>query len=292
MQRHHNETLATSPPRTIPNRPQQAQLFGEETSYLPMRSAESSNSIVITAAPSAPLGTPTRKRWEGGFKKYLKGKNPENSTLSSSPTSASSERTTEDLSTGTTGSASSSVGGGGLKASKKKSSYSLISGSRKLVTRIGNSSFSSKGGALNTTYSRSHNAMDELDTPLRCGSQRSRSYGSSNSNPNSPSKPSLHRRDQSWGTGQGTENTKPTKIISATLPTARSSLNDQIMASSLGRTLSSIPAANHPYSSTPQLIPYSSSPQLYRERAQSGDFLMNPIANKGVENPLLGNTQS
>lgn len=132
--------------------------------------------------------------------------------------------------------------------------------------------------------------MDELDTPLRNGSQRSRSYGSANSNPNSPNKPSLHRRDASWGTGQGTENTKPTKIISATLPTARSSLNDQLMASSLGRTLSSIPAANNPYSSSPQLIPYSSSPQLYRDRAQSGDFLMNPIVNKGVENPLLANT--
>ena len=126
--------------------------------------------------------------------------------------------------------------------------------------------------------------MDDLDIPLRKGSERSRSNGSASSNPNSPSKKSLHRRDTSWGTG--TENRKPTRIISATLPTARSSLNDQLMAGSLGRALSSIPSANQPYSSSPQLNPLSSIPQLQRERAQSGDFLMNPIANQGVELPL------
>jgi len=178
-----------------------------------------------------------------------------------------------------------------MKGHKKKSSFSIIPGSKRLVARHGNNTYS-KGGGLNSVFSKTHKSMDALDVPLRKGSERTRSNGSSSSNPNSPSKSLLDRRERSSSRSlpitahpasmalgrissksEKGRNEKGNRIISATLPTARSSLNEQLMASSIGYSLSSIPSVVHPS--------YHVNPQL--ERTSSGDFLVNPIANQGIE---------
>ncbi len=282
MRRHHNETVLTSVTQIIPPpEPHETRLIGESTSCLPMKSSPSSNGLMIATA--TPVGTPPRKRWEGAFNKFLKGKNPEHSpTLSSSPSSGTSNLMHEDLSTGSAASGASSVGaGGGMKGHKKKSSFSLIPGSKRLVSRY--------NGSKNSMFSKgSHKSMDALDVPLRKGAERSNSNGSARSNPSSPNAYNLERRERSRSSsvtsqpataairGIGTRSdhersdNKASKIISATLPTARSSLTDQLRACSV----SSIPSYVHPYPHNPNI-----------ERTPSGDWHINPIVNQGVELP-------
>ncbi len=293
MSRHHNDTAVTTSTRIIrtPSSPHESRLIGESTSYLSTKSGPSSNAFMIATTTSTPCGTPPRKKWEGAFNKFLRGKNPENSpTLSSSPSSATSNLITEDLSTGTAASASSSVGaGGGMKGTKKKSSFSLIPGSKRLVSRNGskNSAFS-RGGSNGNLIRRGHKSMDALDVPLRKGSERTKSNGSSSSNPASPNCYNLDRRERSGSRSSSVSSqpatsairgiasqsdhersdNKTPRIISATLPTARSSLNEQLKACSV----SSIPSYIHSYPPNPNL-----------ERTPSGDWHINPIVNKGVE---------
>eukprot|EP00531_Pseudo-nitzschia_arenysensis_P000607 CAMPEP_0116127310 /NCGR_PEP_ID=MMETSP0329-20121206/6776_1 /TAXON_ID=697910 /ORGANISM="Pseudo-nitzschia arenysensis, Strain B593" /LENGTH=1054 /DNA_ID=CAMNT_0003621409 /DNA_START=137 /DNA_END=3301 /DNA_ORIENTATION=+ len=293
MRRHHNDTAVTTSTRIIPTPSSlhESQFIGESTSCLSMKSGSSSNALMIATATSTPCGTPPRKKWEGAFNKFLRGKNPENSpTLSSSPSSATSNPVTEDLSTGTAASGSSSVGaGGGMKGTKKKSSFSLIPGSKRLVSRNAakNSSFS-KGGSNGNLFRRGHKSMDALDVPLRKGSERSKSNGTSSSNPASPNGYSLDRRERSGSRSSSISSqpataairgiasqseydrsdNKTPRIIAATLPTARSSLDAQLRACSV----SSIPSYIHPYPQNSNL-----------ERTPSGDWHINPIVNKGVE---------
>ena len=275
-----------------PAGPQDTQFIGESTSCSSIKSGGSSNSVMIATSASTHCGTPPRKRWEGAFNKFLRGKNPEHlsPTLSSSPSSA------EDLSTGTGASSSSSAGGGGgMKGTKKKSSFSLIPGSKRLVSRSHGKgsvlhSVLSKGGSngSNSMFSRGHKSMDALDVPLRKGAEKAKSNGSASSNPSSPNKVALDRRERSSsrsssvteqpplttirGIGSKSQQERPnnnaTRIVSATLPTARSSLNDQLGAFSI----SSISSNVHPYPPNPQL-----------ERSPSGDWHINPIASQGVE---------
>jgi len=160
-------------------------------------------------APPSPCDTPPRKRWEGAFNVFLRGKNPQHSpTLSSSPSSSiTSVPVAEDMSTGTTGSgASHSTIGAGTKGTKKKSSFSLIPGSKRLVSR----NLSGKTGSLSSVFSkgsgsnsssrinRGHKSMDALDIPLRKGLERSRSSALPCCNPDGGSpRQTLTRRQRS-----------------------------------------------------------------------------------------------
>lgn len=159
---------------------------------------ESNDSVMIH--PSSPCGTPPRKRWEMSFNSFLRGKNQHQHTpptLSSPPSGSSSFSSTP------------TVEHNEAKGIKKKSSFSLLPGSRRLVSRINNTSsnnssnsnnipnrstsskpisalssiFSKRGNATTTataatngvgctTTNDSNNnlkSMDELDVPLRNG---------------------------------------------------------------------------------------------------------------------------
>lgn len=291
MRRHRNESSVTTASRIIPIPPsiQQAQFIDRWTSCSSVKTGGSSDSVMI--ATSSPCGTPPRKRWEGAFNKFLRGKDPQNSpTLSSSPStcSAASIPIAEDLSTGTAGSASSSSSfiGGGTKGAKKKSSFSLIPGSKRLVSRNG----SYKSGH-NGRFSRGHKSMDALDIPLRKGSEKAKPNAGTNSSPASPSRTTLLRRERSsplpspvateppstseggfCGIGLQSEQERRDNmtmgIVSTTPLTVTSALNDELRACSISSTHSYL----HPNNQQVQLLP--------------ADWHTNPIVNQGVQLPL------
>eukprot|EP00535_Pseudo-nitzschia_heimii_P011517 CAMPEP_0197195368 /NCGR_PEP_ID=MMETSP1423-20130617/30962_1 /TAXON_ID=476441 /ORGANISM="Pseudo-nitzschia heimii, Strain UNC1101" /LENGTH=1068 /DNA_ID=CAMNT_0042648989 /DNA_START=96 /DNA_END=3302 /DNA_ORIENTATION=+ len=289
--RQHIDSTVTTGSRSIIQMPASApeSSFVGSSSCLSLDHARQSSDSVIISSPS-PCGTPPRKRWEGAYKVFLRKKNPQHSpTLSTSPASTeTSIPITEDLSTGTGTSGSSSAGmGGGAKGAKSKSSFSLIPGSKRLVSRhVYNKSKSSALTSIfskSGSFSRTHKSTDELDVPLRNGIEKSRS--GSGSNPNvtalnrhtsnvlnrsSPrSSPLTIQRQQkptpksSTADGSVSENDSrggwegssgqaiSTSIISTTPEPATSALDAQLRACEL----SSTSPHGQPYTSNQQIFP-------------------------------------
>ena len=150
---------------------------------------------------SSPCGSPNRKRWEGAFNLFLRGRNQP--TLSSSPSSsittiptAEHQQLDNNNDEHSTSSSKSPSGGGGLKGSKKKSSFSLIPGSRRFVSRnsmnknmnsMNNNS--NKPSGLTSMFSSSKrgnnaangNVHDDNSNNSRSSNKSNKSNGSSNS---------------------------------------------------------------------------------------------------------------
>ncbi|MGK3740507.1 MAG: serine/threonine protein kinase [Bacillariaceae sp.] len=160
---------------------------------------------------SSPCGSPNRKRWEGAFNLFLRGKNQQQQhspTLSSSPSSSittipiaehnqqlDNNNSNDEHSTSSTKSTSTG-GGGGLKGSKKKSSFSLIPGSRRFVSRnsmnknmnsMNNNSNSNKPSGLTSMFSSSKrgsnnaNGYDDTSNHSRSSNKSNKSNGSTGS---------------------------------------------------------------------------------------------------------------
>lgn len=306
MRRHWNESSVATASRTIPipASQQESEFIDGSTPCLSLKAVESSDSVII--APSSPCGTPPRKRWEGAFNVFLRGKNQQSPTLSSSRSSSvASMPIAEDLSTGTTGSASNSSAVG-LKGQKKKSSFSLIPGSRRLVSRKSNSSYKNNPtssmssrfskGSSGGLFSRGHKSMDALDVPLRKGTEKGMSNPGANWDAASPSRYPLSGREQSsprsspvttqpdltsfvptyidegslHGIGFHKEQERQDSKSVSTMSTtpASTTLNDQFLTSAI----SSNPSYANPYP-TNEPIP----------RTFSGDWHITPIVNQGVE---------
>jgi serine/threonine protein kinase len=158
---------------------------------------------------SSPCGSPNRKRWESAFNLFLRGKNQQQQhnqhspSLSSSPSSsittipiAEHQQLDNNNDEHSTSSNKSTGGGGGLKGSKKKSSFSLIPGSRRFVSRnsmnknmnsMNNNS--NKPSGLTSMFSsskRGNNAAngigyDDNSSHSRSSNKSNKSNGSSNS---------------------------------------------------------------------------------------------------------------
>jgi serine/threonine protein kinase len=245
--------------------------------------------------PSSPCDTPPHKRWEGAFKKFLRGQNPQHPSPPNSPSSSiTSAQLGEDLSTGSAVSLASSSGtGGGIKASKKKSSFSLIPGSKRLVSRNTSalSSMFSKGSSSGAYFggriSRGHKSMDALDVPLRKGMEKSKASSRSNGMPGSPTRYALTRRARTTpvetnesvalhfpssvadatATGPLESTTSTSSSLSGTPPPCSSALDEQLRACAISNN--SIPPPN----------------DSSLERTLSMDFHTDAIVNEGVELP-------
>lgn len=305
----------------VPDPPQEAHFIEGSTSCPQLPRVKSSDSVMI--ATSTPCGTPPRKKWEGAFNTFLRGKNQEHSpTMASSPSSSitsipiAEDPTAEDWSTGTGASASSS---GGMKGHKKKNSFSLIPGSRRFVTRNG----SNKGGALpamfakgstnghNSRFSRGHKSMDALDVPLRKGMQKVTSDGAASSNPASPSRTSLIRqrsspnastnrnafarqRSSPRSSPKGTqpplpscvpENTAEDPLLGIGLLQERTDNKTSIMISTTPPTTSALDDQLRASAISSSSFGHQYPPNVQIERVPSADLNINPIVNAGVELP-------
>ena len=264
------------------------------------RTANDFESVMIVS--SSPCETPPRKRWEGNWNKILRSKNQHHSLSSSPSSSITSAPITEDMSTGTIGSAASiSTAGGGAKGTKKKGSFSLIPGSKRLVSRNSARNTGSKSSVLSSIFSKSsgrinrgHKSMDALDVPMRNGLDRSKSSSvAAKSQPNGV----VRRRNQSLPIESSETLALAKEAIAAvsqysmrrevseesvtpvsTNPqTFTGALKEQLTGSSSYHSMNKAPTSGHPQNS-------------YIEPITSADWQVNLNGNEGVEEPKIASS--